>query len=132
MSIQSQISAAYKTKVEGSVEKGVRIMGLQVMRNIVQNTPVDTGRARNNYNVDLNTVDGTITDETDKNTDGTEKFLSATLGYKLSDVLYISNNLPYIKKLNEGWSKQAPAAFVDKAIMVGIRQAKQLIKRGGA
>jgi hypothetical protein len=30
---------------------------------------------------------------------------------------YIQNNVPYIERLNDGWSSQAPAGFVEKAIL---------------
>jgi hypothetical protein len=33
----------------------------------------------------------------------------------VSDVIYITNNTPYIGKLNDGYSKQAPARFVELA-----------------
>ena len=38
---------------------------------------------------------------------------------------FITNNLPYIKRLNEGWSKQAPAHFIEQVIadMGGIVEA---------
>lgn len=32
------------------------------------------------------------------------------------DTLWLVNNLPYIQRLNEGWSKQAPAKFVERSI----------------
>lgn len=35
--------------------------------------------------------------------------------------IWFSNNAPYIGRLDQGWSRQAPANFVEKAIMTGIR-----------
>lgn len=88
-------------------------------------TPVDTGRARSNWNVDINIVDVQIVEPTSKDP-GPEKALSAIARYKLNDVAYISNNLPYIRRLNEGYSQQAPAAFVETAVDIGKRQAQEL------
>jgi hypothetical protein len=34
--------------------------------------------------------------------------------------VYISNNLPYIDRLNKGHSKQAPAGFIESAINAGL------------
>lgn len=130
MSLKDQLDAAYKRKVEENLEKTVRATALAVMTNIVSNTPVDTGRARNNWNADINTVDASITEEVNPNTTGTEKITAALVSYKLSDTINISNNLPYIRRLNEGHSKQAPANFVEKAVMVGKRQGKEIAKRG--
>jgi hypothetical protein len=38
---------------------------------------------------------------------------------KPGEPIYLSNLLPYIRRLNSGWSKQAPAGFVEAAVMVG-------------
>lgn len=41
--------------------------------------------------------------------------------------IYLSNLVPYIRRLNQGWSAQAPAGFVDRALMLGreiIRTAR--------
>lgn len=35
--------------------------------------------------------------------------------------VYIFNNVPYIGRLNAGWSTQAPANFVEKAVQVATR-----------
>jgi len=35
--------------------------------------------------------------------------------------IFITNNLPYAKRLNEGWSTQAPANFVQAAIRRALK-----------
>lgn len=45
------------------------------------------------------------------------------------DFVYISNVLPYIVPLNDGSSKQAPAGFVERSVLMGrtlIKRAKLL------
>lgn len=39
--------------------------------------------------------------------------------------IYISNNLPYIRDLNGGSSRQAPAGFVERAELLGRKLAEQ-------
>jgi len=84
-------------------------------------TPVDTGRARANWRVGIDApVQGT-TEDTDKNGQATlqaakDKINSTDSG----EDIFISNSLPYIGKLNDGSSAQAPAGFVEKAIQKGI------------
>ena len=34
--------------------------------------------------------------------------------------IWFSNNAPYIGRLDQGWSRQAPANFVNKAIQTGV------------
>jgi hypothetical protein len=142
MTVDEQIKAAYANKVEKGLEKAVRTVSLQAYTNIVINTPVGNpelwqseappgyvgGRARANWNIDINTVDLSVTDSTAEPESG--RALNVTAKYKLGATIYISNNLPYIQRLNEGWSSQAPANFVDKGIMLASRQAKQIIAKG--
>ena len=49
--------------------------------------------------------------------------LAAVQGYQFGKgLVFITNNVPYIGRLNNGSSKQAPAAFVQMAIARGIEQ----------
>lgn len=130
---------------EKNLEKEVRVTALQVYRNIVLGTPVGNpalwknpeaapegyigGSARQSWNIDLNIVDTKITKATTEpgaGYDGGEKALSATARFKLKDTFYISNHLPYIDRLNDGWSQQAPELFVEAGIDVGVRQAEEM------
>jgi hypothetical protein len=83
----SEFMAAFDRWVattEQNAEQAFRALVLDIFRNIQIRTPVDTGRARGNWQVEFN---------------GTQE---AT----------IYNNLPYIERLENGWSQQAPAGFV--------------------
>ena len=71
-------------KTEQNAEQAFRALVLDIFRNIQIRTPVDTGRARGNWQVEF---------------DGDQ---SAT----------IFNNTSYIERLENGWSQQAPAGFV--------------------
>ncbi len=90
---------------------------------VVKKTPVDTGRARANWNISTGKIDASTSSKT----------LKSGLKYKAGDIksssdetIYISNNLPYIQKLEfggypkdsksgktiNGYSKQAPNGMV--------------------
>jgi hypothetical protein len=45
--------------------------------------------------------------------------------------IYISNPLPYIRRLNAGWSKQHPGAFVEAAVMRGREHLRSKYRGGG-
>jgi len=38
--------------------------------------------------------------------------------------LYLTNNVPYIGRLNNGHSKQAPAGFIQKGVQAGVESVK--------
>lgn len=91
---------------------------LAVDTTLVLATPVDTGRARSNWQVALDgPAEGTIDEPMDI---GTIQAAAANVvsRHKPGDgQINITNNLPYIGRLNKGWSAQAPAGFVEQAIL---------------
>jgi hypothetical protein len=104
-----------------------RKIALDILRNVVLATPVDTGRARNNWFVSLNhAIPKVIWGSKDRDAAkglfdeaGTVAVKSgeAEIGHARPDMtIVLQNNLPYIQALNNGWSKQAPRMFVQIAI----------------
>jgi hypothetical protein len=118
-SFDKQLENAYKNKVIGTLEKTVRAVAFVVDAELVRATPVDTGRARSNWIPSLNSPDVRLVDPNQK-----PDISPVIKSYKLDDTILISNNLPYIKNLNNGSSQQAPAGFVDKALAKGKRAIK--------
>ncbi len=114
--------------LERFTEKLVTRLTLNVTANLVETTPVDTGWARANWVPKIGTPrtrtagtraaaeNGKI--DRSPQTDG----LLSVLGYKLGPSIFISNNVPYIKKLNAGSSSKAPAAFVQSAVLRAVKQ----------
>lgn len=103
-------------------------------------TPVDTGRARSNWIVSLGSP---VRDERPPFFEGSKGSTGAQnaqvaiqegsdtiQGRQLGQDIWISNNVKYIGKLNEGSSAQAPAGFVEAAIRravdAGIRAVRLL------
>lgn len=102
---------------------------LTIVGDLAIKTPVDTSKAISNWQVALgNPPAGTISPHY-PGSDGST--FSASAGETLAkaklvlrtkkpgDSIYITNNLPYIKKLNDGSSKQEPAGFAERAILLG-------------
>lgn len=86
----------------------------EMLQKVVVETPVDTGQARGNWRVNVGSVDTSTTDATDQSGQGTISKGIATIqaGGGLGKIVYISNSLRYIERLNNGWSMQAPVNFV--------------------
>lgn len=126
----------------------VRKVALAIDQSLVLATPVDTGRARSNWQVAVGAApQGEVTTFTspvvNKRTKAGEATLSAGVAangaaateFALTaaleatknfqgGVIYITNNLPYIIPLNDGHSTQAPKGFVQTAILNGIAAVK--------
>lgn len=111
------------------VADAVRKIVLDIVANLTASpsqggTPVDTGWARANWIVQIGSPHtSTFGDPTSVSTAAQEAGKAAVIRYKLGQgPVFISNNVPYILRLNEGWSQQAPAGFVQGAIAKAVRQ----------
>lgn len=85
-------------------------VALRIYRGIVEKTPVDTGRARGNWHISVGNPDP-YTRETKTRTPLPSEYKKVEQA-KPEDTIYIQNNLPYIKRLEYGSSKQAPQGMV--------------------
>lgn len=131
-------------RVADNVDQLVRKTALAVDREVVTSTPVDTGRARSNWIASLGSparrevdsyASGLIGPDADATTSGAIAQQSAEgamaqaagviAGRKQGQDIYISNNLPYIGRLNDGYSAQAPSGFVEKAVQAGSRTVQR-------
>jgi hypothetical protein len=92
-------------------------MGLEALRRVVMKTPVDTGRARGNWQVQIGEPALVMQDSFDKTGSDTIQIGAAQLAnLKAYEVIYLTNNVPYIIFLEEGSSKQAPYGMVKMTI----------------
>lgn len=120
--------------VGANADKLTRKVALAVDAAVVLATPVDTGRARSNWQVELNNIPAGTLPEPASPADGPARAIAEgkekAAAYKTGDTIHITNNLPYIGRLNEGWSAQAPANFVEEAALAGaatVKDARLLI-----
>lgn len=88
-------------------------IGLQGLRGLVLKTPVDTGRARGNWQASSGapaTGEITRTDKAGGSVISAEQ--ASILTAEPYSVIYLTNNVPYILKLEDGSSQQAPQGMV--------------------
>jgi hypothetical protein len=107
---------AVKTK-EKCENIGPKI-ALELFSRIVQYTPVDTGRARANWQIggSLNSTSLNVYDPMGKGS-GTVKYGASILSAMPdTKIIWIFNNLVYIVPLEYGHSDQAPNGMVRRAI----------------
>lgn len=118
--------------IEGNTEKGMRKAALAIDSALVTSTPVDTGRARSNWLLNFDSpASGTVPPTDGSSALARNQGKVATFSLDKNVAIHLTNNLPYISKLNEGSSEQAPAGFVQGAVLNGIQAVKsiKLLKR---
>jgi hypothetical protein len=105
----------------------VKMAGVEFFQQVIISTPLDTGRARFGWYGTVNTPSDYLPPPAPDNWKGKSKGGSEyypvpdiathmNIGtITVSDKIYITNRVPYIKKLNAGSSKQFPARFVEIA-----------------
>lgn len=101
-------------------------LGIAFVQDIVPRTPVDTGHARRNWQVNYGAPNGNELPGVDKNGANTvQNGVSKVKAGRTRNAfipLIVENNVPYIGRLNEGSSRQAPAMFVELSIRRAINQ----------
>ena len=114
--------------LNGFTQKLISRLTLNVTANLIEDTPIDTGWARANWVPSIGSprrkTAGTRAAAENGKIDHAPQAAgsAAVAGYKLGPAVFVSNNVPYISDLNDGSSRQAPAAFVQSAILRAIRQ----------
>lgn len=86
---------------------------IDIASKVILRTPVDTGRARGNWQVSLNNPKENPAISVDKNGGKTIRKAVQETQNAPGNIWWLTNNLPYIQKLESGThSKQAPAGMV--------------------
>ena len=114
-------------QVETGALDSLRATALMINQTVIFATPIDTGRAKANCQVG---IDVPVTNEIDEEDPGGG---AATIARNAAVIrlvprghtIILSNNVPYIHKLNEGSSSQAPAMFVEIAIADAVIAVKK-------
>lgn len=132
----------------------VRKIAMDALRGVILKSPVDTGRFRASWRVGINAPDlsvesaGTVASgalETKGQVATAKKALKVARGFQLGgadtlldharfgDAIYITNNLPYAKRLEDGWSMQAPHGMVRNTVEEIVAGFDEAVKSlGGA
>jgi len=96
-----------------AIAQATQKIAVEGLRRVVQKTPVDTGRARGNWQVGIGSAPEDPIERADRG--GQQAIASGTAeiaGARPFAPIIIASNLPYIHKLEDGSSQQAPAGMV--------------------
>lgn len=128
-------------EVEGLAETAVRRVQIRFFQTVTSANPVLTGFSRAGWSPSIARPDRSgpkrAPDDEELATSqaaalfakhsGVSQAIAS--GYRLKQgPVYVVNNVVYIERLNEGWSGQAPAMFVEEALQVAVRATQREIR----
>lgn len=110
------------------------------LRTIIKGTPVDEGRARNNWFLTVGSPSGLVGRADSTRGGGSDASLMTMPESVLNKKIYFTNNLPYIEtleyggyptpssgtKTTGGFSKQAPNGWVRKTLKAMAKKIRSL------
>lgn len=130
----ADIAAGYARTLDANSDQLIRNTVVSIVQNLATSTPIDQGTAVSNWQVGVGSVPDDVRTAFVIGSHGStasENMLQVIdearrkmKNYKYGTSLDIVNNVPYLARLNDGWSAQAPAGFVEEAFLRGIEQVK--------
>ena len=108
----------FKNMTAEKSEKIFRKVCFDLSNSIIMDTAVDKGTARGNWQPDINSIQNDVLEVEDKSGNATvAKVASQTNNLKLGQYFTLTNNLPYILRLEYGWSKKSPKGMLGINVM---------------
>jgi len=105
--------AKFVVQAKGNIDEAARRATILLAQGVILKSPVDTGRFRGNWMFAAGAVPRQVLETVDPGGQTTLSRLVAQIGRTgAGGVTYLSNNLPYAVRLENGWSKQAPQGMV--------------------
>lgn len=106
----------------------------ELLKTLVYQTPVDTSTARSNWQISLDTPLFNFIEAYEYGSFGSTASVSSQAAIfvgneklkekKPGQSIFITNNAPYIRDLNSGTSRQAPAGFVESSVLIVRKKLK--------
>jgi len=129
--------------IERGVEMFARVSALEIGKEIISDTPQDTGKAASNWKIGINRPATSVIDPhrpgshlglgNSQNVNPAVSLLAKRIkGFKLGkrNVIFISNHVSYIKFLDAGVaSKQTKPLIVNRGIQRGMKTAVSKLKQ---
>jgi hypothetical protein len=100
----------FQRKTNLSMDVIVRKVVIDMTVALTRMSPVDTGRFRGNWMLGVGSPNTSTIEAVDKDGSTTvARITQGVEGVNAGGVVYITNSLPYARRLEYGWSKQAPS-----------------------
>ena len=96
----------------------MRKVALELFTRVIMRTPVDTGRLRGNWQIEIGTPSGDVLDRFDPGgQQAVSDAASVVQSWRGDTAIFLFNNLPYAMRVENGWSNQAPQGMVRVTLM---------------
>jgi len=119
---------AWERKAERKMDLAVRKIALEMFRRIILKSPVLSGRFRGNWQLAIGSVpEGTLELDDKTGTATIAKGAATAMGFNAGETIFFANNLPYARRLEEGYSQQAPNGMV----ALTIQEFQSVVSRIG-
>lgn len=103
----------FRNLIRDEINKAARAVALEILNRIMVRSPVDTGRFRGNWQIDIGRPAQEWLEKFDKSGQQTIMEEAAKLiEFRLGQTIHFRNNVPYSVRLEYGWSQQAPTGMV--------------------
>ncbi|RQO83488.1 HK97 gp10 family phage protein [Acidovorax sp. FJL06] len=110
----------------------VRRAALELQSGMIERSPVDTGRFKGNWQCGIGSLNAATNSAADSSGQGALGRTATTLqGWTPGQTIVLSNSLPYAKRLENGWSQQAPSGMVRLTVQAysdAVKKAVESIK----
>lgn len=121
--------AALLQRVGDKADTVVRKSALDVLSAVVRRSPVDTGRFRGNWMTALQKIDTSTSAPDDKSGASSLARGQSVLGqFRPGQTIYLTNSLPYARRLEYGWSQQAPQGMVRLSVVEFDQYLKRAVE----
>lgn len=111
-------------KAGQDIEKVGRTATFQLFNAVQLRSPVDTGRFRGNWQFGKDTIPAGALSRLDATGTLAQQEALRALSSPLGGVTYFVNNLPYARRLENGYSQQAPIGMV----RISVREFSKYVR----
>lgn len=116
-----------KVQLNDVTRKEAISLVLRIHEGLIRGTPVDTGWAQSNWLLSVgSSIQESIGSKDNLDLVTQKASIGSILSWQFTQgPAYDTNNVPYIRNLNGGSSKQAPVGFVDKVVQREVSKSNR-------
>lgn len=107
-------------------EMVVRKTALELQSGMIEMSPVKSGRFKSNWTCGVGAVNTDTSAAPGTDAEGRTRTVLA--GWKPGQTIFLTNSLPYARRLENGWSKQAPSGVVRLTVQAYSQALKAAVE----